>query len=100
MIVFLLLCAAFGHLTRAQLCSGAIPPGLDKLRKGVDITNLDILPLDVGEQEGFRGVVIDYLCADRKTWTNPTNNVSEILFILSNSNYAVTLGVDLETSPT
>ncbi|CAE1266291.1 unnamed protein product [Acanthosepion pharaonis] len=42
-------------------------PGLHKLRRGVDITKLDLLPLKVNSDDGFKYPVIDFNCADGKT---------------------------------
>ena len=74
-IVIPLISACLLEWTLAQECSGVPPHGLDKLRKGVDITTLDVLPLDVGAQKGFRGNVIDYVCTNKRSWTNPINKV-------------------------
>lgn len=42
-------------------------PGLYKLRRGVDITKLDLLPLNFNNDDGYKYPVFDFNCADGKT---------------------------------
>ena len=44
-------------------------PGVTLLRKGVDITKLDILPLDVVRDNGFRKPIIEFTCNEGMTST-------------------------------
>ncbi|GFR71720.1 perivitellin-2 67 kDa subunit [Elysia marginata] len=47
-------------------CSKA-PPGVRKIVKGVDITTLDLVPLDFTTSDGFKSPVINFTCnLDRK----------------------------------
>ncbi|VDI69375.1 Hypothetical predicted protein [Mytilus galloprovincialis] len=39
-----------------------MPPFLNRLRDGVDITKLDLLPLDLSSTDGFRYPVFDFSC--------------------------------------
>lgn len=49
------------NILHAKYCVN-IPPFLSRLRDGVDITKLDLLPLDWGTDDGFKNPVIDFTC--------------------------------------
>ncbi|XP_071128168.1 perivitellin-2 67 kDa subunit-like [Mytilus edulis] len=49
------------NILLAKYCVN-IPPFLSRLRDGVDITKLDLLPLDWGTDDGFKNPVIDFTC--------------------------------------
>lgn len=60
-LLLLIVVCSLDHSEGARVCP-KIVPGLDKLRVGVDITKLDLLPLyDLGDN-GFRSAVADYTC--------------------------------------
>lgn len=47
---------------------GNIPPGMDKLKLGLDIATLDLLPKEAeGADMGYKRPVFDYTCEDGKT---------------------------------
>lgn len=51
---------------QSQYCAN-VPSGIERLRNGVDITQLDLLPLDITKDSGFRTPIIDFTCAEKKT---------------------------------
>ncbi|KAK0060710.1 perivitellin-2 67 kDa subunit [Biomphalaria pfeifferi] len=53
--------------TAVMLCSNP-PPGIQKMFRGVDITKLDLIPLNIGSN-GFKGPVLNFTCDEKKTWT-------------------------------
>ncbi|KAK0060712.1 perivitellin-2 67 kDa subunit [Biomphalaria pfeifferi] len=55
-------------ITAQTFCSSP-PPGIQKMFRGVDITKLDLVPLNIGSN-GFRGPVLDFTCEEQKTWTS------------------------------
>ena len=67
--VVVVVCLMVTASCNVQHC-GNPPPGVNKQRKGVDITKLDLLPLDFNTIDGFLRPVIDYTCNEGKTWTN------------------------------
>ncbi|CAG0884115.1 unnamed protein product [Darwinula stevensoni] len=38
------------------------PPGLSKMIRGVDVTKLDLFPLDFSKDDGFRKPIVDFTC--------------------------------------
>ena len=52
--------------SEGSFCS-RLPSGLGRLRNGVDVTKLDLLPLDQRVDNGFRTPIIDFTCAQKKT---------------------------------
>ena len=58
---FVILGVAVPYALAATQCSN-IPPFLSRLRDGVDITQLDLLPIDAGRNDGFRNPLFDFTC--------------------------------------
>ena len=51
---------------QGALCAN-IPPGMDKLKKGLDIATLDLLPKEAeGADMGYKRNVYDYTCEEGK----------------------------------
>ena len=48
-----------------------VPAGLNRMAMGVDITTLDLEPLDFTEPDGFAGRIIDFTCDEGKVWKHP-----------------------------
>jgi len=49
-------------------CSTNIPPGMDKLKLGLDIANLDLLPKEAETADmGYKRPVFDYTCDEGRT---------------------------------
>ncbi|XP_071126454.1 perivitellin-2 67 kDa subunit-like [Mytilus edulis] len=69
---FLFFATVLPNILLAKNC-GNVPPFLSRLRDGVDITKLDLLPLDLGANDGFKNPVFDFTC-DFET-TRTINNV-------------------------
>ena len=68
MAVGLLLGTVSGKPDMGKPC-GRLAPGLSRLHRGVDITKLDLLPLDISVPQGYKLPVIDYTCDKGKTYT-------------------------------
>jgi hypothetical protein len=51
-------------------CS-SLPPGLDRLSHGIDITSFDLFPTDFTKANGFARNIFDFTCNKSKKWTNP-----------------------------
>ncbi|RWS00194.1 perivitellin-2 67 kDa subunit-like protein, partial [Dinothrombium tinctorium] len=71
-ILFLLLFCVAVHRCLSATCSNVIP-GLVKLSRGVDITKLDLTPLDTTEDDGFDRRIFDFTCNKKAMWTSPYN---------------------------
>lgn len=73
------------RLTASKTICHHLLPGLHKLRSGVDITKLDLLPLKFNSDAGFKYPVIDFNCADGKTqYIGETMyNVPDEIFIVT-----------------
>ncbi|XP_025102371.1 perivitellin-2 67 kDa subunit-like [Pomacea canaliculata] len=65
LLVLIVVCC-LSHSVEAKVCSKVVP-GLDKLRSGVDLTKLDLLPLSEFGDNGFRSAVVDYTCDSGET---------------------------------
>ncbi|CAC5371793.1 PRF1 [Mytilus coruscus] len=65
---FLFFATLLPNILLAKNC-GNIPPFLSRLRDGVDITKLDLLPLDFGTNDGFKNPVFDFTCDFETTRT-------------------------------
>ncbi|VDI18488.1 Hypothetical predicted protein [Mytilus galloprovincialis] len=63
-----------------------VPPFLYRLRDGVDLTKLDLLPLDVSGNDGFRYPVIDFTCnhQKRKELNGKTYNIPDQIWNIVN----------------
>ena len=51
-----------------KLCSNLVP-GLKRLNRGVDITTLDMLPLDYSSSHGYRQPVVGFTCNEGKKYS-------------------------------
>ncbi|KAK7003424.1 perivitellin-2 67 kDa subunit [Biomphalaria glabrata] len=58
-------------------CSN-LPPGIQKMVMGVDITRLDLVPLDVVGSYGFVGPILQFTCDENNTWKSPEGIVYEL----------------------
>ncbi|KAK0049078.1 perivitellin-2 67 kDa subunit [Biomphalaria pfeifferi] len=58
-------------------CSN-LPPGIRKMVMGVDITRLDLVPLDVVGSSGFVGPILQFTCDKNNTWKSPEGFVYEL----------------------
>lgn len=47
------------------------PPGVSTMVRGVDITKLDIVPLQIIGSNGFMSPVLNFTCGGGRKWTNP-----------------------------
>lgn len=66
-VLLVVLTTTFGLMYvkgQVQRCGHNIAPGLDKMARGVDITKLDLTPMDFTGQDGFKSRVIEYTCVE------------------------------------
>uniref|UniRef100_A0A2C9M066 MACPF domain-containing protein n=1 Tax=Biomphalaria glabrata TaxID=6526 RepID=A0A2C9M066_BIOGL len=61
----------------SRQCSN-LPPGIQKMVMGVDITRLDLVPLDVVGSYGFVGPILQFTCDENNTWKSPEGIVYEL----------------------
>ncbi|XP_059159707.1 perivitellin-2 67 kDa subunit-like [Physella acuta] len=64
-----LVCLTLTLPVKAKKCNN-LPPNLDKITRSVDITKLDLLPLDVINGDDFLRPVVSLTCEEGKTWKN------------------------------
>ena len=43
-------------------------PGLNRIKQGVDVTQLDFLPLDLHGSHGYKQPIIDFTCNQGRKW--------------------------------
>jgi hypothetical protein len=56
-----------------------LPPGLERLRHGVDAETFDMFPPDLSAPEGFVKPIFDFTCNQNKKWMDPyTNTVYDL----------------------
>ncbi|CAL1538483.1 unnamed protein product [Lymnaea stagnalis] len=60
------------HISHAEIHCSNPPPGIQKMVRGVDITKLDLVPLDVIGTNGFKSPVLNFSCNSGRTWRSPT----------------------------
>lgn len=59
------------ELLSKTICN-RVAPGLDRIALGVDVTRLDLFhDYNAGDDDGFTNRIVDYNCAEGKTWTSP-----------------------------
>lgn len=49
-----------------------LPPGLERMSRGVDITSLDLFPTDLSLASGYRQSLFDFTCDSGATWSHPS----------------------------
>ncbi|KAI8794351.1 perivitellin-2 67 kDa subunit [Biomphalaria glabrata] len=54
----------------AKQCTNP-PPGIHKMVRGVDITRLDLVPLEDSGNDGFMSPVLNFTCDETRTWKTP-----------------------------
>ncbi|XP_064650343.1 perivitellin-2 67 kDa subunit-like [Lineus longissimus] len=62
-------------VTDAVTRCSRVPPGLNHMKRGIDITTLDFMPVDPGAGNGFRSPLFDFTCDFAMKWTNPHNGI-------------------------
>ncbi len=69
-----LILTVFSLYPMYQICYSigcrTLPPGLDRLSHGIDITKFDLLPTDFTKSNGFARNIFDFTCNKSKKWTN------------------------------
>jgi len=51
-----------------------LPPGLDRLSHGIDVTRFDLFPPDFTGDNGYGKTIFDFTCTKGKKWQNPYTN--------------------------
>jgi hypothetical protein len=51
-----------------------LPPGLDRLSHGIDVTRFDLYPPDLTGDNGYGKTIFDFTCNKGKKWQNPYTN--------------------------
>lgn len=69
-------CLLMAYAESAGECSNP-PPGVRQMVRGIDITKLDLVPLEIIGSNGFMSPVINFTCSDR-TWRSPTGAVYQL----------------------
>ena len=62
-----LLCISMTIVT-SRHCNNLLP-GLNRLFRGIDVTKLDLLPLEFTGSHGFKQPIIEATCNQNKKWT-------------------------------
>ncbi|CAL1530299.1 unnamed protein product [Lymnaea stagnalis] len=70
-LVALVMAAFLRHGTDAEVHCSNPPPGIQKMTRGVDITKLDLVPVDVIGTNGFKSPIINFSCSRNRTWRSP-----------------------------
>jgi hypothetical protein len=52
-----------------------LPPGLDRLSHGIDVTRFDLFPPDLTGDNGYVKTIFDFTCNKQKKWQNPYTNI-------------------------
>lgn len=65
--------------TTGKPCSGQLIPGVEKMSRGVDITELDLTPNDLRNPSisGFRKFIVAFTCDQDIKWTTPDGTAYE-----------------------
>ncbi len=73
---FSLVCLALfqGWMAMAGKPCAQLPPGLERMSRGVDITSLDLFPTDLSLASGFRQSLFDFTCDSGATWSHPSQS--------------------------
>lgn len=59
-------------LASASKACEQLPPGLERMSRGVDITSLDLFPSDLSLSSGFRQSLFEFTCDTGAKWTHPS----------------------------
>ncbi|XP_059142063.1 perivitellin-2 67 kDa subunit-like [Physella acuta] len=54
------------------------PPGVQKIFRGVDITTLDLAPIDFQGNSGFKNPVLNFSCNSGRNWRSPAGTVYQL----------------------
>lgn len=52
----------------ADPCSGLLIPGIEKMARGVDITELDLTPSDLQRANGYKRTIVAFTCDSDLKW--------------------------------
>jgi hypothetical protein len=72
MKLFLIALSLYSIIHACYGC-GQLPPGIEKMLRGIDVVMFEMFPEDITTEAGFAGNIFDFTCIEKKTWTNPGN---------------------------
>jgi hypothetical protein len=72
MKLFLIALSLYNIIHACYGC-GQLPPGMDKMPHGIDVTMFEMFPEDITTEAGFAGTIFDFTCDQKKVWVNPGN---------------------------
>ena len=72
-ITFLCCSLWSGAVLAKELCSGGLIPGIEKMARGIDITELDLFPTNLLQANGFRKTIMELTCDSQRTWKHPAD---------------------------
>ena len=55
-------------------CSDGLIPGVEKMARGIDITELDLFSTDLQQTNGFRNTIIDLTYDSGRKWKHPSDS--------------------------
>ncbi|BFZ00947.1 hypothetical protein BsWGS_03986 [Bradybaena similaris] len=70
-VVATALCSLLCHDQTVKAECSNPPPGVNTMVRGVDITKLDIVPLQIIGSNGFMSPVLNFTCDGGRKWKNP-----------------------------
>uniref|UniRef100_A0A0B7AZC8 MACPF domain-containing protein n=1 Tax=Arion vulgaris TaxID=1028688 RepID=A0A0B7AZC8_9EUPU len=71
-------CCLVAHVQSATVECSNPPPGVQKLVRGVDITRLDMVPMQIIGSNGFMSPVLSFTCNSGRTWRSPSGSQYEL----------------------
>jgi hypothetical protein len=60
------------HYSDAAACL-RIPPALDRMLRGIDITTLDLMPSELTKSNGFNHPIMEFTCDTARKWSHPSD---------------------------
>ncbi|XP_059172761.1 perivitellin-2 67 kDa subunit-like [Physella acuta] len=76
-LLILLLLAVIASQTAAKHCTH-LPPGLSKMVRGVDVSKLDMLPIDIVGDDGVMSPIIPFTCDQGKQYKSVKGTLYEL----------------------
>jgi hypothetical protein len=73
MKLFLIALSLYSIIHACYAGCGQLPPGMDKMLHGIDLTMFEMFPEDITAEAGFAGTIFDFTCDQKKVWVNPAN---------------------------
>jgi hypothetical protein len=68
-VLLLLIAIRYSDATACQ----RLPPQLERLIRGIDITELDLIPTELTHANGFNHPIMEFTCNNVRKWSNPSD---------------------------